>query len=401
MKYHYVVRTPQGETQSGTIEASNQSVALKTLQSHNLVIIKLKAAEEISVLSKKLKIFQWVKRKEVYVFFRQLAILVGANVPLVQSLKSLSQQIENPYFKEIIFGVASDVDGGAAFSKALSKYPKVFSSFSVNLIKSGEIAGRLQECLNYLADYLEREYYLISKVRGAMTYPVFILGAFLIVGILVIVMVIPQLTSILTETGQELPLTTKMVIGTSEFVRSWGWVLLLISVAFGLFFWRYKKTKEGKALWDKIKLRLPIFGKILQKTYLARLADNLSALIKGGVSIIQSLNVSGQVIGNVVFQEIIWQARDEVKVGHSMSSSLEKHREFPALFCQMIKTGEKTGQLDAILGKLSIFYNKEVSNVVDNLSQLIEPILLVGLGIGVAVLVFSVFMPIYNLAGAL
>ncbi|MBL7154896.1 MAG: type II secretion system F family protein [Candidatus Portnoybacteria bacterium] len=401
MKFNYLARTSQGETQKGTVEAVNQSVALKTLQSRNLVVIKLKPAEEISLLSKRLRIFERVKRKEVFIFFRELAILVEADVPLVQSLKALSQQIENPYFKEIVFEVANDVDGGTAFSKALSKYPKAFSAFSVNLIKSGEITGRLQDCLSYLADYLEKEYELISKVRGAMTYPAFILGAFLIVGILVMVMVIPQLTSILTEAGQELPLSTKIVIATSEFVRSWGWLILLIFVVLGVVFWRYKRTKEGKALWDKIKLKLPIFGKILRKTYLARLSDNLSALVKGGVPIIQALDISGQVIGNVVFQEIIWQARDEVRTGQSISSSLEKHKEIPPLFCQMVKTGEKTGKLDTILGKLSVFYNKEVENVVNNLSQLIEPLLLVGLGIGVAILVFSVFMPIYNLASGL
>jgi len=401
MKFNYLARTSQGETQKGTVEAANQSVALKTLQSRNLVVIKLESAENVSLLRKRLRIFERIKRKEVFIFFRELAILVEADVPLVQSLKSLSQQMENPYFKEIVFEVSKDVDGGMAFSKALSKYPKAFPLFSVNLIKSGEITGQLQNSLSYLADYLEREYYLISKVRGAMTYPAFILSAFLIVGTLVIVMVIPQLTSILTEAGQELPFSTKIVIATSEFVRSWGWILLLIFVALGIVFWRYKRTKEGKAIWDKVKLKLPIFGKILQKTYLARLSDNLSALVKGGVSIIQALNVSGQVIGNTVFQEIIWQARDEVRVGHSISSSLEKHKEFPPLFCQMVKTGEKTGKLDSILGKLSVFYGKEVENVVNNLSQLIEPLLLVGLGIGVAILVFSVFMPIYNLAGGL
>jgi type II secretory pathway component PulF len=399
MKFNYLTRTPEGETQRGTIEASSRQAALQTLQNRRLIVVKLQSIEEVSLLSKRLKIFERIKRKEVFVFFRELSILVGADVPLVQSLKTLSQRMENPYFKEIVFEVANDVDGGAAFSKALSGYPKVFSNFSINLIKSGEIAGRLQECLNYLADYLEKEYYLISKVRGAMTYPIFILGAFLSVGVLVLVMVIPQLTAILTEAGQELPWSTRLVIATSEFVRSWGWSIFLLLVVAGVFFWRYKKTDRGKAVWDKAKLRIPVFGKILQKTYLARLADNLSALIKGGVSIIQALNVSGEVIGNTIFQQIIWQARDEVRVGRSMSSSLEKHKEFPPLFSQMVKTGERTGKLETILEKLSTFYNKEVSNVVDNLSQLIEPVLLIFLGIGVAVLVFSVFMPIYNLAG--
>ena len=401
MKFKYLARNPKGETQSGTVDAPDQSAALKALQEHDLIIIKIKALEKISVLSKRLKILERVKRKEIFVFFRELSILVGTDIPLVQSLRVLGQQISNPYFKDIISEVANDVDGGTSFSKALSKYPKAFSTFSVNLIKSGEVAGRLQECLDYLADYLEKEYYLISKIRGAMAYPAFILGAFLIVGIIVMVMVIPQLTSVLQEAGQELPWSTKIVIATSDLVRNWGWVVVLILIVVIFVIWRYNKTKEGKLVIDGIKLKLPIFGKILQKTYLARLSDNLSALVKGGVSIIQALNVSGQVIGNAVLQKIIWQARDEVRVGRSISAALERHKEIPPLFYQMIKTGEKTGKLDVILSKLSSFYNREVDNVVGSLSQLIEPILIVCLGIGVCILVFSVFMPIYNLAGAL
>ncbi len=401
MKFNYLVRDQKGETQTGTIDASNKQTALKALQDRGFIIVKLELIEKASFFAKRIKFLERVKRKEVFVFFRQLAVLVDANVPLVQSLKSLSQQIESDYFREIIFGVANDIDGGMAFSKALSKYPRVFSTFTINLMKTGEVSGRLQESLNYLADHLENEYYLISKIRGAMTYPIFILSTFLIIGVLVMVMVIPQLTSILTEAGQDLPWSTKIVIFLSNFIRSWGWLFLLFGVAAGFAFWRYKNTDKGRVVWDTIKLKTPIFGKILQKTYLARLSNNLGALIKGGVSVIQSLNVSGQVVGNAVFQQILFKARDEIKVGRSISSSLEQYQEFPTLFTQMIKTGEQTGKLDSILEKLSTFYNKEVENVVDNLSQLIEPILLVFLGIGVSILVFSVFMPIYNLAGVM
>jgi type IV pilus assembly protein PilC len=401
MKFNYLARNQKGETQAGTIKAVNKSTALKALQGHNLIVLKLQSVEKASLFAKRIKFFERVKRKEIFVFFRQLAILVDASVPLVQSLKALGQQIESEYFKEVIFEVANNVDGGMSFSKALAKYPKIFSSFSVNLIKSGEASGQLQETLIYLADHLEKEYYLISRVRGAMSYPAFILGAFLIVGVLVMVMVIPQLTSVLIEAGQELPWSTKVVIATSEFTIKWGWLILLFAIIAAFAFWRYKKTQKGRIVWDTIKLKIPIFGKILQKTYLARLSDNLSALVKGGVSVIQSLNITGQVVGNSVFQQILFQARDEVKVGKNISSVLKEHEEFPPLFCQMVRTGEQTGKLDSILEKLSSFYNREVENIVDNLSQLIEPILLVFLGIGVSILVFSVFMPIYNLAGAL
>ena len=276
------------------------------------------------------------------------------------------------------------------------------SSLAVDLCQEyNKVSGRLQESLIYLADYLEKEYYLISKVRGAMVYPAFILFTFVVVGVLVLVMVIPSLTAILLESGQELPWSTKLVIAVSDFLVNWGWILLLGLIGFAIFVWQYKKTKQGRLIWDTAKLKIPIFGKILQKTYLARFADNLNALVKGGVSIIQSLNISGQVIGNVVFQKILYQARDQVKSGQSISSTLEQHKVFPPLFNQMVRTGEQSGKLDVILGKLSSFYNKEVDNIVNNLSQLIEPVLIVGLALGVAVLVFAVFMPIYNLAGSL
>lgn len=400
MKFNYLVRTKEGELQSGEIKAIDKETAIKTLQDNSLIVVKLQQSQKLSLLAKDINIFKRVKQKEIFIFFRQLSILVEANIPLVQALKSLGQQTKSPYFEEVIFDVANNVDGGMSLSQAMSKYPKVFSNFSVNLIKSGEVSGRLQETLIYLANYLEKEYELVSKIRGAMAYPAFILSAFLIMGVMVMVMVIPNLTDILLESGQDLPWTTKVVIAVSGFTSSFWWVILLLLVAGFFCFFRYKKTEQGREYWDKIKLKMPIFGKLLQKTYLARLANNLSALTKGGVSIIQSLSISGQVVNNMVFQKIIFQARDKVKTGKSISSVLEKYEEFPPLFCQMIKTGEKTGKIDALLEKLSDFYNKEVDNVVNSLSQLIEPLLIVVLGAGIGILVMAVFMPIYNLTGS-
>ncbi|OIO52674.1 MAG: hypothetical protein AUJ11_00355 [Parcubacteria group bacterium CG1_02_44_65] len=401
MKFNYLARTEKGGSQSGTIEAANRSAALDVLQDRGLLVLKLESSERAPFFAKEIKIFQRVKRRSVFIFFRQLAILIDADVSLVQSLRILGEQEDNPRFKEVILETADKIDGGASFSKALSDYPKLFSSFAVNLVKTGEVSGGLKESLEYLADHLEKEYYLISKVRGAMTYPAFILGAFVIAGILVMVMVIPNLTSVLMESGQELPWSTKLVIFSSDVLRNYGWLLFLLLVGFGVFIWKYNQGEEGKAQIDALKLKIPIFGKILKKTYLARLAENLSVLIKGGVSIIESLNISGKVVGNAVFAKIIFQARDDVKVGKTVSSSFESFEEIPPLFNQMIKTGEKTGKMESILEKLSIFYNKEVENIVNNLSQIIEPLLLVILGIGVAILVFSVFMPIYNLAGSI
>jgi type IV pilus assembly protein PilC len=400
MKFNYLVRNKEGEPQTGVIEAPNKAVATEALQEKGFIVIRLTSKQGFSLFSKEIKFLNRVKKKDVFVFFRQLSVLTGAGVPLTQSLRTLANQVESDYLKDIILEVVKDVEGGTAFSKALGKHKKVFSPFAVSLIKSAEVSGRLQESLQYLADYLEREYYLISKVRGALIYPAFILGVFVIIAILVLVMVIPQLTAILKEAGQDLPWSTKIVIFTSEFVRIQGWWLALIVIGVGIAGWRYTKTEKGKYRWDKLKLRLPLVGSVLKKTYLSRLADNLNALFKGGVSIIQSIDVSADVIGNEFLKRILLKTKEDLKKGKTIISSLEKYEEFPSMFVQMIRTGEQTGKLESILNKLSEFYNKEVRNVVNNLTQLIEPILIVGLGIGVAILVFSVFMPIYNLAGA-
>lgn len=401
MKFNYLARSQKGELQNGLVEATDEDAALRMLQGRNLIVVSLKSAEKVSLAFKRIKILEHVKAKDVYVFFRQLSILVDANVPLVQSLRALSDQVKSDYFKESLFKIANDVDSGDSLSKAFAKHPKIFSTFAINMIKSGEVSGRLQESLNYLADYLEKRHYLTSKVRGAMFYPGFILFTFTVIGILVMVVVMPNLTSILTESGQELPWTTKLIIFISNFMIKYWWVLLIALVGSVYGIYKSIKTKSGRRLWDRIKLKIPIFGNIFKKTYLSQFADSLSALVKGGVSIIQALNVAGQVTGNVIYQEIIFKTRDEVKIGKSISSVIEQYKEFTPLFVQMTRTGEKTGQLESILGKLATFYNKEVDNIVENLSKLLEPILLIFLAMGVAVLVAAVFMPIYNMVGGL
>lgn len=401
MKYTYLARSQKGELQAGIVEAPDEDAALKNLQIQGLVVIRLKSPEKLPVAFKAIKIWQRISAKDIYVFFRQLAILVDANVPLVQSLRTLSQQMGNDNFKEAIFTIANDVDSGTSLSKAFAKYPKIFSPFLINMIKSGEVSGRLQESLNYLADYLEKRHYLNAKVRGAMFYPGFILFTFLVIGILIMTIVMPNLTSILTETGQELPWTTQIIIFASNFLLKWWWALLIIGIGGAVTLYRFIRTTLGRHLWDQLKLKIPIFGSIFKETYLSQFADSLSALVKGGVSIIQALDVAGQVTNNVIYQEVIFKTRDEVKVGKTISSELAKHKEFSPLFVQMVSTGEKTGKLEVILEKLASFYSKEVDNIVENLSKLIEPILLIFLAVGVAILVAAVFMPIYNLAGGL
>jgi len=401
MKYHYLARTAKGEIQTGAIEARDETTALETLQAHNLIVVSLKSEKKIPLLTKRIKLFERVKGKEVFIFFRELSILVDADVPLVQSLKTLSQQAGNAYFREILFDIASNVEGGMSFSKALSKYPKVFSLFCVNLIKSAEVSGRLSEALLYLADSLEKNYYLLSKVRGAMIYPAFILFAFTVIGIIMMITVVPQMKNILEEAGQELPAITKFILGLSDFMKSKGWLLLIIAAGLVYLIHYLLKTEKGRRVWHIVSLKLPIFGKILKQTYLAQFSDSLSALIQGGVPIVQALTVAAGVVSNVIFKEIIMEAKEKVKAGQNISPILEEHKEFPPLFTQMMKTGEQTGKMDVILSKLATFYNKEVDNIVNNLSKLIEPLLILALGGAVVILVVAILLPMYNITGSM
>jgi len=402
MQFNYIVRTKEGEIQSGTIVAPSLEVAIQTLQSYNLIVISCQPAEHLPLFFRQIKIFQRVKTKEMVSFFQQLAILYGAKVPLVQSFNVLARQQKNSYFRDILLKIGQDVEAGLVLSRALAKYPKEFSLFYINLIKSGEVSGNLEDTFNYLAEHLEKQYYLTSRIRGAMIYPAFILGGFIFVLILMLTMVIPKLVNILKESGQELPFLTRMIIDVSDFFISWWWLILLVIICILIAGWQYHNKPEGKRFFDLMKLKIPIFGPIFQKVYLARFSENLGTLIKGGLPILQALQISSEVVGNEIFASLISEAKEEVKIGNTISSVFERYsEEIPPMVTQMISIGEKSGQLDFVLGKIANFYTREVDNTVKNLSGLIEPILIVILGVGVGILLIAILKPIYNLASGL
>lgn len=402
MQFNYTIRTKQGEVQSGVIEAANRNAAIDLLLSRGFIILKLDN-ERGPMIARDLAIFNRVKQKDLVSFSRQLATLVSAQVPLLTSLQTLARQTESKYFREILLEVANDVEGGTIFSSALQRHPKAFSNFFVNMTKAGEASGSLEASLNNLADYLEKQFYLNSKIKGAMTYPGFIMGAFTVIVILMMAFVFPKLTSFIQESGGEMPIMTRVVIAISNFFRAFWWLIFMVLAGGGTyFFYSLKKSKAFRRKWDQFLVQMPMFGKkIFQKIYVARIADNLSTLISGGLSILQSLQVTSEVVGNTLYQEILEQAKEEVKGGSTLSSSFMKHEQIPALVSQMIATGEQTGSLDLILKRMGQFYSKELDATVDNLSQLIEPVLIVIIGAGVAVLISSILMPIYNIANTL
>lgn len=401
MRFNYQARTKEGEIQTGVVEAGSYEAAVKTLQRHDLAVVFLEPISEVPFYARSLQFLRRIRTKDLVMLYRQLSILFEANIPPLDALASLSRQIRNPRLKDILFEIENDVRAGESISNAMAKHKKTFSSFYVNVIRSGEITGRLDEVLKYLADHAEREFILTSKIRGAFIYPGFILSAFLIVTVVMLIYVIPRLTAVLTETGGGLPLTTRILVGASDFIRSWILVLIPIFIGLGIGFSRFIKTPRGREAWDKFKLKAPLFGKLLQKMYLARFSENFGTLLKGGISILDALQISAQVVGNRVFSRIIIEAKNEVKTGGEISSVFEKEpKNIPPTVVQMIKVGEKTAKLDEMLGRLASFYQGEVDRTVNNLTQLIEPFLIIVLGACVAFLVASILLPIYNITSS-
>lgn len=405
MEFSYEARTQYGETQTGIIDSSDEKSAINFLQSHNFIVVSIKSVskEGLPIFEKIIHFFVGgIKKKDLSIFSRQMAILVEAKVPLVGSLRSLVEQSDNKTFKEVINNIASNIEAGMSFSAALSRYPEIFSTFYVNLIKSGETAGDIEGTLVYLADHLETEYGLDQKIKGAFVYPAFIMAVFVIVGIIFIAFIVPQLTAIFAGSGQELPLITRLLIGTSDIFRYYWWLMLaiLVAAAYGVKY--YLTYYEGYKKLDSIKLKIPILGDMFKKIYITRFAENLSTLISGGVSAIKALNVTAEVIGNEEYKKMIDKAAKLVKTGESMSSVFSQNADLmPPMVVNMISIGEKTGKLDLVLKKVAVFYQRETENSVANLSSLIEPLIIMVLGVAAAILVAAILLPIYNFAGGI
>ncbi len=406
-RFQYTARTQTGKIESDIVEAPSLEAAISLLQNQQLIVTQIRPAEEakqftFATLNELFNAyFGRVKQQEIVLFTKQLAVLIQAKVPLVQSLRVMARQIENPMFSRIISEIANDVDAGSVFSRAIAKYPKVFSNFSIQMIRSGEISGRLEEVLTYLSDYLSRQYLLNSKARGAMIYPAFIVAAFIVVSVVMLIFVIPNLTAILVESGQELPFATRVLIGSSNFLRVWGWLAFIILAAASYFIWNsIKKSPEWRYAYDRFKLKLPVFGELLKKIYLARFSETLSTLSSAGIAISQALEITADVVGNSIYRKIILEADESVRKGSNISSVFAKYPEILPMVTQMVSIGEQTGKLDSILKQVTMFFTDEVNRAFDNIVNLIEPILIVVLGAGVGLLVAAILLPIYNLVNA-
>lgn len=402
MNFSYKARTKEGKIKTGIIEASSREVALEVLHRNELFPTSVVQIKEKKGIQKEIKLFSGVSEKEIVAFSRQLAVMIDSNVPPAEAIEALSLQSKNPNFREKIYKIACDLREGTPLSRALSRHPRVFSSFYVNMVKSGEVSGNLSGVLERVADHVEREYYLRSKTMSAMIYPAVILAVFIIIFFAIVFFVIPQMVDVLVGAGEELPVLTKIVIGVSDFCIAYWWLIVGVLIAGIIFFVFYPKTSEGKEMFDSLSLKVPILGGFLKNTYLSRFAENLSTLISAGIPIAQALEVTADLVGNNVYSRIILQTRERVIKGESISSVLDRYPQLiPPLFVQMASVGERTGRLSSTLLNIVQFYRKEIDTFVNTLSSIIEPVLIIGLAAMVGILAAAVFLPLYQMGGAM
>jgi type IV pilus assembly protein PilC len=397
MKFNYKARTKDGELQVGTVEATDKEAATRILLGHGLFILSIEPIKESKWYTRFVDFFERVKTTDLMIFTRQFATLLASQVPISDSLRNLYEQTTKPVLKQVIVEVATDIDTGFSLSQALSRHPGVFSEFYVNMVKSAEVTGRLGEVMDFLADYLEKQSILIGKVRNALIYPAFVIGLFILVVIVMLTMVLPQITPIFQEARVELPFFTKILIGIGAFFADWWWIAAIILFVVVFVIIDYFQTEEGKAVFNEVSLRLPIFGKLFQNLYLSRFAESTKVLIQGGLTIPQAIEIASRTIGNYVYRDILQEAAQNIRRGQLLSQALRGAQYFPPLVSQLIAVGESTGRLDALLDKAAAFYRRQTEDMVSNLVELIQPILLVVIGLLVAALFASILLPLYTL----
>jgi len=402
MLFNYKAIDQHNTSREGVVEASNVDAAISRVQKEGYTIISIDPVEEKKkLLDMEFNLFNSISNKEIVILSRQISTLFDAQVSALRIFRLLASEMENLQLQSVLNSISDDLQAGSSISRALSAHPNVFSPFYINMVRSGEESGSLEKSFAYLADYLDRQYQVVSKAKGAMIYPAFVVGTFFAVMGLMLTMVIPRIAQILTDSGQELPIYTKIVIGLSSFLTNYiGLIFILVAVG-GFFWWRFVQTDVGARFIDELKVSVPFIGDLNRKLYLTRICDNLSTMLTSGISMVQALEVTADVVDNKVYKEILEYTLLEVKGGRSFADTLSEFPEIPGVLSQMAKVGEETGNLGDILNTLATFYRREVDNAVDTLISLIEPVMIVMLGLGVGVLLASVLMPIYNLTNTI
>jgi len=386
-----------GEVRKGKISADSKNSAAGILNEKQLYPIKIELASEAEPIWKKTAFGSGVKAKDRVIFTRQLSTLVKAGLPITQALNTSIEQVNNPKFKSTLQKIATSVEGGQSLASSFAQYPALFNHIFISLVDAGEQSGTLDESLLRLADQQEKEQAVLGKVRGALVYPAIVFVVIIGVVVFMVTTVLPQVGTLYTELGQKLPLLTSALLAVSKAIINF-WYLFLLLLALIVIGLRIGiKTPRGRKIWDNFKLHVPLFSPLFKKVYAARFTRTLSSLVNSGVPLLRSLKIAGESVDNVVVQAVIDKATEKVKTGESLSSALEGHEEIVKLVPQMIRVGEESGSLGSMLEKVATFFEEEVDQTVKNLSAIIEPIMIVFLGLVVLFIVVAVLFPIYSL----
>lgn len=398
--FEYKARDRSGRVHGGEMEANSSAAVAKSLRDRGLMPLKVDEVRT-SALQKEIKLPGFgrrIKQKEMAIFSRQLATMVNSGLTLIRALMILEQQAENPALRDVINQVRSKVEQGVSLSAALEEHPQAFDKLYVSMVRAGEVGGALDETLNRLADTLEAATRLRSQIKSAMAYPVVVLNLIVLIVTAMLVFVVPIFERMYTELGGELPLPTQTLINISGMIKTFWWVVALGLIGGVTAFRRWKATEAGRQRWDAFKLRLPIFGKLVQKIAISRFSRTLSVLSRTGVPVLQALDIVAQTAGNAVVASAVHDVQGSVKRGESLAEPLERHEVFPPMVTQMMAVGEETGALDAMLAKVADFYDREVDDSVNALTSLIEPLMIVVMGVVVGGILISLYLPMFNVA---
>ena len=391
--FKYVAKENTGKTITGMLDYSDKAALIDALRKKGLVIISINEASKrrLSAFSKK------VKLEDVVIFSRQLATMVDSGIPLVQAMDILHDQIEIPNFKTVIGVIRDDIEVGSSFSDALLKHPDVFSPLYINMVKAGESSGALDDILDRLASYLEKANQLQRKVKSSLVYPAVVVSMAMLITLVMLLKVIPTFKGIFDVLGGTLPLPTRILILISDTLRSLFLyvVAALAVVVFALK--RYMKTKQGRLLFDRTVLKFPIIGPLMRKVAVAKFTRTLATLIKSGVPILVSLEIVGKTAGNMVIEKALTDVRTSIKEGENIADPLANSGAFPPMVVRMIHVGEKTGELEKMLGKIADFYDDQVDAAVSGMTSLIEPLIIALLGIVIGGIVIAMFLPVFKM----
>ncbi|MFC1656704.1 type II secretion system F family protein [Patescibacteria group bacterium] len=395
--FEFEAKNPEGQIVTGKVSADNRQMAEKILWQNKLAVIQI-IEKNISWIDAIVSMFGFVSVRDISIFTRSLATMIESGFPLLEALGVLALQTQNKTLENAISMIISDLTAGESFSSALTKHEKIFSRVYISVVKSGEKTGKLPLVLNNLANGLEKDYAFVSKLRGAMSYPLFLVFAMIIIGAIMMINVIPQLQEIFKDAGADLPWTTVAIITLADYLKNYWWIFFPVFFGGIIAIVWFFKSPQGKPYWSIFQLRIPVLAPLNQLIYAARFTRTFGLLNETGIPILEALDITAEVMNNNIYEESLRNAAKEVERGIPLSTPISRSSFFPIIIGQMMRVGEKTGKLDKILNSLAVFYETEVDNKIKTISSLIEPVLIIIIGMAVAIVVFGIIVPIYNLA---